>query len=124
MFTGRRFVLALAAMGLVSVAACSSSSGSSPNVTPGQCVLRDGIWSCGGAYGNYADCPAPTMPASMLSGACSAYQDTGVCLSCYEGAGEVCSCRSDGGHAAEWECLPSETGCDPGQAPAPSPPYG
>jgi hypothetical protein len=124
MFTGRRSVLGLAAMGLVTVAACSGpSSESSPNVTPGQCVLRDGIWYCGGAYGNYADCPAPTNAASMLSGACSAYQDTGVCLSCYESAGYVCSCPSDGGQAF-WVCLPSETECDPGQAPTLSPPYG
>ena len=83
---------------LVLAAGCSSSTGS-PNVTPGQCVLSNGVWYCGTGYGNFRDCD------TWEAGTCDKTQ---ACFSCaYGSAGETCTCWP--GDAAT--CLPSETGC-------------
>jgi hypothetical protein len=102
---------------VATLAGCNSSSGS-PNKTPGQCVLSNGIWYCGGAYGNYPQCPsgaAPTTPPSPCD------YDGGACFDCYYNpAGMTCGCGPapayaypEGGanDANVWNCEPSGTGC-------------
>jgi hypothetical protein len=81
---------------------CNSSSGS-PNTTPGQCVLSNGIWYCGGAYGNYPAC----------NGTESCANDASPCFSCdLNGvAGAVYSCQHDQDGGRTWEAIPSGTGC-------------
>jgi hypothetical protein len=93
-------------LGLFVVVACSSSSSSSPNVTPGQCVFSNGVWYCGGSYGNIPACP--TEPQGMCG------YDGGLCFAClYESAGAGCTCAPDAGTDGPnwWQCIPSGTGC-------------
>jgi len=94
------------ALGLFVVVACSSSSSSSPNVTPGQCVLSNHVWYCGGDYGNTPACPAE--PQGMCN------YDGGGCYSCLnEPAGTSCFCAPDAGTdgPSYWQCVGSGTGC-------------
>ena len=104
----RLVVLVLAPTALV-VAACSSTSASSsPNKTPGQCVLSRGVWYCGDGYGDLPDCPA-------TSGPCTAVPDAGLCFSClYDHvAGAACGCFPTDGGGEAIQCEPTETGCGP-----------
>lgn len=107
MVTKRQAVLVLAMMAAV-IAACSSSTSgqSSPNKTPGQCVLSKGVWYCGAGYGNFPDCPA-------TSGPCTAAPDAGLCFAClYDRvAGAACGCFAADGGGKAWQCEPTETGC-------------
>lgn len=92
--------LAVIAMAL----ACSTKpSSSSPNSTPGQCVLQDHLWYCGGAYGN--------IPACQGNESCD--NDAAPCFKCDLGAvaGDVYSCQHDQDGGRTWEGIPSETGC-------------
>jgi hypothetical protein len=101
---------------LVALTGCSTSSSGSPNETPGQCVLSNGIWYCGTGYGSYPQCPAaaaPTIPPTPCD------YDGSTCFACYyDPAGMTCGCGPgpnypEGGanDARVWECLPSGTGC-------------
>ena len=117
------------ALAAVCILGCSTgSTSSSPNKTVGQCVLSNGVWYCGGAYGNYPQCPADVLEilasSTATSGSCD--YDGGSCFQCLENAGTVCSClaaacsmpslepscasaKGDGG--TFWQCVPSGTGC-------------
>jgi hypothetical protein len=110
MVTKRLLALPLVVVGLVVIAACSSSSGSSsPNKTPGQCVLSNGTWYCGQGSGNWQDC---VWDAGNLIGApCD--NEGAVCFSCYyESAGLICSCSAGDAGGLTWHCpYPSGTGC-------------
>jgi hypothetical protein len=99
---------ALAPLVFAVAVACGSSSTagqSSPNKIVGQCVLSSGVWYCGGAYGNFPDCP-------VTSGPCTAAPDAG-CFSClYDGvAGASCGCLAADGGSKTWQCNPTGTGC-------------
>jgi len=109
----RAALYALATVALAFPAACSSGGSPSPaptemtapadggpNVTPGQCVLSDGVWYCGGSYGNIPACPNDVAQASCQF-------EAGTCFVCYEGAGETYGCV-DGGWV---QGLGTETGC-------------
>jgi hypothetical protein len=86
------------------VVGCSSSS-PSPNKTPGQCVLSNGTWYCGGAYGNYAQCP------SDVGGGVACDSDAGECFDCSDSAGASCVCGLNDAGAHVWICEPTGTGC-------------
>jgi hypothetical protein len=91
---------------VASVACSSSSSPASPNKTPGQCVLSDGVWYCGAGYGNLTNCPSD----AILNASCD--YDGGSCFSCYyESAGAVFSCGMADGGGRVWNAIPSGTGC-------------
>lgn len=104
-------VAALALAMAVTMAACSSSSSSSgPNITPGQCVLSDGVWYCGTGYGNIPACPGGNTGAQP--GASCDY-DGGGCFECAidSVAGLGCGCAPGDAGTLVWQCLPTETGC-------------
>jgi hypothetical protein len=84
----------------VTDANASDVESGSPNVTPGRCVLSDGVWYCGEPYGNIPACPQDTEQGSCAF-------DAGTCFVCYESAGETYDCV-DGGWVVG---LPTETGC-------------
>jgi hypothetical protein len=95
----------------VTLAACSSAK-SDPNVTPGQCVLSEGVWHCGTGYGNIPACPggdAGAQPGDPCD------YDGGWCFECYfdQVAGLGCSCAPGDTGTPVWQCLPTGTGCGP-----------
>ena len=98
--------LPLVLVGLVIIAACSSSSNASPNKSPGQCVLSNGVWYCGTGYGDYPDCAAAPAASQCVD------SDGGMgCFSCSEGAGATCSCQPGDAGRRFWYCVPTGTGC-------------
>jgi|HubBroStandDraft_3_1064219.scaffolds.fasta_scaffold425464_2 hypothetical protein len=107
MLTKRMAAVGVAALAIVIIAACSSTSASSsPNKVAGQCVLSNGVWYCGDGYGNYPDCPATTGP-------CTSAPDAGFCFSCLynDVAGAACSCLDADGGGKSWQCEATGTGC-------------
>jgi hypothetical protein len=103
---------------LTFLVACSTSttSSGSPNKTPGQCVLSNGIWYCGTGYGNIPQCPGwgpSTQPGSPCDYDAGDSDAGGLCFDCYFGnaAGLGCTCRPGDSGGNLWQCLPTETGC-------------
>jgi hypothetical protein len=118
-----RGILAIALrVALLLPAACSASSGSSsPNKTPGQCVLSNGVWYCGDGYGNFANCPS-SVPYDVLTDpktACTNGDwDGGGCFYCSEpmrGSGTTCECEPGDAGLPVPQCVPTGTGCGPSQ---------
>lgn len=100
-------------LAVVVLAACSSSGSgsSSPNKTPGQCVLSNGVWYCGTGYGNWQDCGDFTDAAALIGAPCD--KNGTLCFSCYYyTAGLTCNCMAGDGGGLQWgQCTPSGTGC-------------
>lgn len=113
MLVSRRSIAGVVLMLGILLAACGShSSSDDPNVTPGQCVLKDGVWYCGTGYGNTPACPGGNTGAQP--GALCDY-DAGFCFECYFNAvaGLGCQCAPGDAGTSVWQCLPTGTGCGP-----------